>query len=249
MALYQNSPLPLTSSARIHNLLFLPYTRCCNLFRKLVSFYLIISKLTEQHSQTLDPILGQTERTWSSVNHNVARPIVSESLEKSECNIPTDSQHANQTRSIGDLDDLSSKGKEKAIPQDQTEDVAHKDTPTSIQTRSFEELLELLRELRERNAQGNLHSSPQYGAGSFGQPHTIPTPEASHSSDGTLPLRPECKIPSAYVTKVYHHYHYHYNAPNVSPLPIINTNIIRINNNNTSNSSEDSESGDDEGEH
>ena len=175
---------------------------------------------------------------------------MNESLEeKSECNIPTDLQHANRTRSIGDLDDLSSKVKEKAIPQDQTEDVARKDSPTSIQTRSFEELLELLRELRHKNAQGNLHSSSQYGAGSFGQHHTNPTPDASRSSDGTLPLGPEYKIPPAYVTKVYHHYHYHYNAPNVSPTPIINKNIIRINNNNTSNGSDGSESGDDEGKH
>jgi hypothetical protein len=173
---------------------------------------------------------------------------VNESLEKSECNIPTDSQHANRTQSIGDLDDLSSKGKEKAIPQDQTEDVARKDTPTSTQTQ-IEELLELLRELREKNVQGNLHSSPQYASGSFAQPHTNPTPDTSRSSDGTLPLRPEYKIPSASVTKVYHHYHYHYNAPNVSPPPIINKNIVRINNQNTSNGSDGSESGDDEGEH
>jgi hypothetical protein len=165
-------------------------------------------------------------------------------------NILTDSQHANRIQSIGDLDDLSSKGQEKAMPQDQTENVARKDTPTSTPTQSIEELLELLRELRHKNAQGNLHeSSPQYGAGSFGQPHTNPTPEASRSSDGTLPLRPEYKIPPAYVTKVYHHYHYHYNAPNVSPPPIINKNIIRINNKNTSNGSDGSESGDDEGEH
>jgi len=49
------------------------------------------------------------------------------------------------------------------------------------------------------------------------------------------------------VHKVYHHYHYHYNTPNVSPLPIINQNIVRINNKNTSNGSDSSESGDDEG--
>jgi hypothetical protein len=170
--------------------------------------------------------------------------------EKSDCNVPTDSQHANRTQSlIRDLDDLSSKGKEKAMPQDQTEDMACKDTPTSTPTQSIEELLELLRELREKNVHGNFRSSPQYGAGSFGQPHTSPTPNASRSSDATLQLLPECKIPSAYVTKVYHHYHYHYNAPNISPPPVINKNIVRINNNNTSNGCDSSESGDDEGEH
>jgi hypothetical protein len=175
---------------------------------------------------------------------------VNRSLEdESESNIPTDSQHANRIQSIGDLDDLSSKGKEKAMPQDQTEDVACKDTPTSTQAQSIEELLELLRELREKNVHGNLHSSPQYAAGFLGQPHPNPPPDASRSSDGTLPLRPKYKIPSAYVTKVYHHYHYHYNAPNISPPPIINKNIVRINNNNTSNGCDSSESGDDEGEH
>ena len=174
---------------------------------------------------------------------------MNESLEKSESNIPTDSQHVNRIQSIGDLDDLTSKGKEKAAPQNQTEDVAHKDTSTSIQTQSIEELLELLRELRDKNVHGNLHSSPQYAAGSFAQPHTNPTPVASHSSDCTLHLLPEYKIPSAYVTKVYHHHHYHYNAPNISPPPIINRTIVRINNKNTSNGSDSSESGDDEGGH
>ena len=135
------------------------------------------------------------------------------------------------------------------MPQDQTEDVPRKDTPTSTQTQSFEELLELLRELREKNVHDNLCSSPQYDAGSFGQPHTSPTPDASRSSDGTLHSLPEYKIPSVYVTKVYHHYHYHYNAPNISPPPIINRNIVRINNKNTSNGSDSSESGDGEGEH
>jgi hypothetical protein len=169
--------------------------------------------------------------------------------DRSERNIPTDSQHVKRTQSIGDLNDLSSKGKEKAMSQDQTEDVARKDTPTSTQTQSIEELLELLRELREKNVHGNLHSSPQYVADSFAQPHTNPTPHAPRSSDGTLPLlRPEYKIPPAYVTKVYHHYHYHYNAPNVSPPSIINKNIVRINNN-TSNGCDSRESGDDEGEH
>ena len=189
---------------------------------------------------------------WSSVNQNVVRPIVNESLEnKSESNIPTDShsQHANRIQSIGDLDDLTSKGKEKATPQNETEDVARKDTPTSIQTQSIQELLELLRELREKNVHGNLYSPSQHGAGSFGQPYTNPTPDTSRNSDGTLPLRPEYKIPSAYVTKVYHHYHYHYNAPNVSPPPIINKNNVRINNQNTSNGSDSGEPGDDEGKH
>jgi hypothetical protein len=185
----------------------------------------------------------------SSLNQNVARPIEDELLEKSECNVPTDSQHAKRAQTIRDFDDLISKGKEKAMPQDQTEDMASKGTLTSTETQSIEELLKLLRELREKNAHGNLHSSPQYAPGFLGQPHTNPTPGASRSSDGTLPLRPEYKMPPAYVTKVYHHYHYHYNAPNVSLPPIINKNIIRINNNNTSNGSDGSESGDDEGEH
>jgi len=134
------------------------------------------------------------------------------------------------------------------MPQD-TEDVARKDTPTSSQTQSIEELLELLRELREKNVHGNLRSSPQYGAGSLGRPHASPTPDASRSSDGTLHSLSEYKIPSAFVTKVYHHYHYHYNAPNISPSPIINRNIVRINNKNSSNGSDSSESGDGEGEH
>jgi hypothetical protein len=152
--------------------------------------------------------------------------------------VPTNSRHANRTQSILDFDDLSSKGKEKAIPQDQTEDVASKDTRTLIQVQTFEELLELLlREFRQQNIRGNFHSWPQYGAGSSAQAHTNPTTDASRSSDGTLPLRPECKIPSAYPTKVYHHHHYYYNTPNVSPPPIIN---IRINNKNTSNGSNSS---------
>ena len=175
---------------------------------------------------------------------------MNESLENSECNIPTDSQHANHTQSIGDPDDLSSKGKEKAISQDQTEDVAREGTPTSTQTQLIEELLKLLKEFREKNVQGKRHSSPRYAAGSFGQPHANPTKDASRSPDSALPLRPEYKIPSVSVTKVYHHYHYHYNAPiEASPSPIINNNIVRINNKNTSNGSNSSESGDDEGEH
>jgi len=206
--------------------------------------------LCKQHSQTLDQIPGRhTDRAWGSVNHNVARPIVNESLDESECNIPTNSQHANCTQRIGDLDNLTSKGKKKAMPQHQMEDVAGNDTPTSTQTQSIEDsLLKLLGELREKNSHSNLHSSPQYGAGFLGQPHTNPTPDASRSSDGRLPLRPEYKIPPAYVTKVYHHYHYHYNAPSgVSPPPIINKNIVKINNKNTSSGSESPESGDDEG--
>ena len=144
--------------------------------------------------------------------------------------MPIISQHANRNQSTLLLDSLSSKGKEKAISQDQTEDVARKDTPTSTQTQSIEEILGLLRELRQQNIHGNFHSSPQYGASSFAQPHTNPTLDASRSSDGTLPLLSEYKIPSTYVTKVYHHYHYHYNMPNVSPPPITNT---RINHKNT----------------
>ena len=174
---------------------------------------------------------------------------MNESLGNSECNIPTNSHHANCTQIIGGLDDLSSKGKEKAMPQDQTEDVARNGTPTSTQTQLIEELLELLREHRDKNVHGNLHSSPQHVASSFAQPHTNLTPDTSRSSDGTLPLRPEYKIPSVSVTKVYHHYHYHYNAPNVSPPPITNRNIVRIHNQNTSNGSDSGESGDDEGKH
>jgi len=152
---------------------------------------------------------------------------MNESLEeKSECNTPTNSLHADRTQSTPDLDELGSKGKEKAIPQDQTEDMAGlKDTSASIQTQSFEELLELLRELRrEKNIHRHLHSSSQYGAGSFGQPHTNPTLDASRSSDSAQHLLPEYKVPSAYVTKVSHHYHYHYHydTPNVSSPPIIN---------------------------
>ena len=175
---------------------------------------------------------------------------MNESLEdESECNIPTDSQHVNSTQNIGDLDDLNSKGKEKAIPRDQTEDVARKDAPISTQTQSIEELLELLRELRDKNVHGNLHSSPQYGAGSFAQPHTNPTPDASRSSDVTLHSLPGYKIPPAYVTKIYHHHHYYYNVPDVSPPPIIIKNVVRINNKNTSNGSDGSELGDGQGEH
>ena len=182
---------------------------------------------------------------WSSVNQNIARPIVDEtSEEKSECTIPTGSQHANRTQS---LDDLSRKGKENlAVLRDQ--DIARKDDLTSTQTQSFEELLELLREFHPQNVRGGFHSSPQYGTGSFARPYTDPTPDASRNLDGTLHLLPEYKIPPTYVTKVYHHHHYHYNAPNVSPPPVINQNIVRINNKNTSNGSDGSESGDDEGE-
>ena len=45
-------------------------------------------------------------------------------------------------------------------------------------------------------------------------------------------------------------YHYHYNTPSISPPPIINKNIIRINNENTCDDygSDSSESGDNEGE-
>jgi hypothetical protein len=163
--------------------------------------------------------------------------------------MPTDSHYVNRIQSICDLDDLSSEGKEKVMPQDRAEHVARKDTPTLTQTQSIEEILELLRELREKSVQGNLRSSPQHGAGSSRQPHTNPTPDASRSSDGTLPLRPEHEIPSVSVTNVYHHYHYHYNVPNASPPPIINKNIVRINNRNASNSSDHSELGNDEGEY
>ena len=162
---------------------------------------------------------------------------------KSECNIPTDSQHANRTQSIRDLDDRSSKGKEKAMPQNPREDVAHEDTPNSTQTQSIEVLLllEILRELRDKDVHRNLHFSPQYGAGSFGQPHTNPT------SDAPLHSLPGYEIPLAHVTEV--HYHYHFNTPNVSPAAPINKIIVTINNQNTSNGSDSSESRCDEGEH
>ena len=179
---------------------------------------------------------------------------MNDSLEgKSECNVSTDSQHANRTQSIRDLDDLSSKGKEKATPRNQTEDVARKDTPTSTQTQLIKELLllELLREFRDKNVHGNLHFSPQYGAGPFGQPHTNPT------SDTSLHLLLAYKIPSAHVTEVHHYHHYYHNAPNAFPSTIIN-NIKNINsgnmnntnmdNTNISNDPSSSESGDDEGE-
>ena len=102
--------------------------------------------------------------------------------------------------------------------------------------------MELLREFH-KNIQGNIHSSSQYGTGSFAQPHTNPILDMSCSS---LLLRPEHKIPSVSATKVYHHYHHHYNASSISTSPIINKNIVRINNKNTSSGSE---SGDNEGEH
>jgi len=106
-----------------------------------------------------------------------SRPAVNRSLENSECNIPADSQHANRTQSIRDLNDLSSKGKEKAILQ---EDVAREDTRTSIQAQTFEEFLELLlRGFRQQNIHGNFHS--QYGAGSSVQPLINPTSDATHT--------------------------------------------------------------------
>jgi hypothetical protein len=240
-------------SARIHDLLFLPNARCCNPFQKLVSIYLILCKLTKQHSQTLDPIPGHhVEQALSSVNQDVTQPNVNESFrEKSEFNVPTDSQHANRIQSTNrDLDEFSSKGKENAVPQDQTEDAAL--TPTSTR-RAIEELLLLrTRELRENGVRGNLHSSPHYGAGSFAQPHTNPTPDASHC---TQPLRPEYKIPSASVTNVYN-YNYYIDPLSLSwtpsPLPpirVINKNFFIVNNKNSTNGSNSSESGADEGEY
>jgi hypothetical protein len=181
------------------------------------------------------------QQALSSVDQNVAQPIVyRSSVEESERNFSPGSQHGNRTPSMRDLPESR---RERAVPQDKAGNAAR--TPTSTR-KSFElELLELLKALREKNIQGNC-STPQYGAASFAQPHTNPTPDASH---GTLPLRPEYKIPSASVTKVYHHYHYHYNSPSISPPPIINKNIVRINNKNTTNGSDSSESGDDEGEY
>ena len=192
---------------------------CRNLFRTLVLMLLFVNQLI--YLQTLGLIEGcHMDGASSSLDQNIAHPLVNRSSAESERNIPTGSHHANRTQSIRDLDALSGKGMEKPMPQDQTEDVARKDTPTSTQTQSIEEPLELLRELREKNAHGNLHSSPQYGAG-FEQPHTNPTPDASRCSDGTLHLLPEYKILSAlaYDTNIYHYCHYHYNTPNVSPGP------------------------------
>ena len=91
---------------------------------------------------------------------------------------------------------------------------------------AIDELLKLLtQELHKRKVQGNLHSS-SYGT-----------------------LTPEYKMPRTFTTKVHHHHHYHYNSPSVSPPPIINKNIVRINNKNTTNGSDSSESGDNEGEY
>jgi hypothetical protein len=175
------------------------------------------------------------QQALSSVDQNVAQPIVNRSsVEESERNFAPGSQHGNRTPSMRDLPESR---RERAVPQDKAGNAAR--TPTSTR-KSFElELLELLKALREKNIQGNC-SSPQYGAASFAQPHTNPTPDASRSSDGS---------PSMSVTKVYHHYHYHYNSPSVSPPPIINKNIVIINNKNTTNGSDSSESGDDEGEY
>ena len=107
--------------------------------------------------------------------------------------------------------------------QDPTEDVAHKDTPTS----TWNSIKELLRELHKKKVQSNIHSSQRYGPSSFAHPHTNPTPDMSHSSNGTLPLRPEYKIPSVPVTKVHHHHHYvplqytQHLPPSESPIKIL----------------------------
>ena len=189
------------------------------------------------HFQTLDPIEGyHLEGASSSADQNIAQPIVNRSsVEDSERNIATGSQHGNRTPSMRDLPEPS---KEKAVPRDKAEDAAH--TPT-LSRQAIEELLVLLRarELRENGVQGNFHSSPQYGAGYFAQPYS--NSDAAHIST----ITPEYKM---FAT----HHHYHYNAPNVSP-PSININLNNINNGNMkntniSNDSPSSESGDDEGE-
>jgi len=129
------------------------------------------------------------------------------------------------------------------VPQDKAEG-----SSTSTQ-QSIEELLAMvlsrMQELRENNVQPNLNSSPQSGQ-YFAQPYSNPIPavDAAHS-----PLTPEYRLPWGFATNVHHHHHYYYNAPNVSPPPIINKNIVKINNKNTSgNGSDSSESGDDQGE-
>jgi len=227
-------------SARILDLLFLHNTYCCNPLRKLVSIYLILCKRTKQHSQTPDPIPGRhAERAWSSVDQNLAQRIVNgSSVEESECNIASGSQHGNRTPSMRDLPEHN---KEKTVPQDKAEDAAR--TPTSTR-QAIEELLVLLRarELRENGVQGNFHSSPQYGAGYFAQPYSHSDP--AHIST----LTPEYKTPCMFAAH-HVHQHYHYNAPNVSPPSIINNiNTGNIDNNNISNNSCSSESGEDERE-
>ena len=134
MALEQTKTRALVS-ARIRDLLFLPNTHCCNPFRKLVSIYLIICEPSKRHSQTPDLIPDRhTEQALGSVGQNVAPPIVNELLkDKSGCNIPTDSQHANRTQSIRDLEELSSKGKEKAIPSLFSQNHAHEDNHPKTQ--------------------------------------------------------------------------------------------------------------------
>jgi len=124
------------------------------------------------------PIPGHSELAWSSVDQSaIAEPIVNMSLkEKSEYNVPTDSQHANRTSSIHDFAEPSGKGKEKAIHQDEAEeDAAHNaldGIPTPIRGLIDEGLLKSMRELLNEYAQAGdtLHSSPQYGNWSSARP-------------------------------------------------------------------------------
>jgi len=208
----------------------------------LVLIHLIIYEAIT-HIQTLDPFDGRhMEWALSSVDQDVAPPFANgSSAEGSECNIASDSQYRNRLPSIHDPPESS---KEKAAPQDIAED--SDGTSTSTQ-KSIEELLAMvssrIQELRKNNVQPNSHSPPQSGQ-YFAQPHSHPIP-VSGMAQSTL--TPEYRMPWIFATNVHHHLHYHYNAPNISPPPIINKNIVKINNKNTSKGSDSSESGDDQG--
>ena len=182
------------------------------------------------------------EWSLSSADQNVAQPFVNRSsLEESERNIASDSQYGNRLPSIDDAADPS---KEKAVPQDTAED--SDGTSTSTQT-SIEELLAMAlsraQELRENNIQPNFRSSPQSGQ-YFAQPHNNPIPVSYMAHNA---LTPEYRLPWGFATNVHHHHHYYYNALNVSPPPIINKNIVKINNKSTCEGCDSSESGDDQG--
>ena len=219
---------PPLASDGIRDLLFLPkHIYCCSPFQKLVSIYLILCKRTKQNSQTPDPIPGcHAERAWSSVDQNVAQPIVNRSsVEASERNVASGSQHGNRTPSMHDFLEHNKENehnKEKTVPQDKAEDGTR--TPT-LTPQAIEEFLVLLRrELRENGVQGNSHSSLQYGAGYFAQPYST---DPAHIST----LTPEYKMSWMFAT----HHHYHYNTPNVFPPSIINN----INSGNMNNSNMD----------
>jgi len=182
------------------------------------------------------------EWSLSSADQNVAQPFANRSLvEESEPNVASDSQYGNRTPSINDPAEPS---KEKAVRRDVAEDSEGASTSTRT---SIEELLAMAlsraQELRENNIQPNFRSSPQSGQ-YFAQPHGNPIP-VSYMAHNTL--TPEYRIPWGFATNVHHHHHYYYNAPNVSPPPIINKNIVKINNKNTSKGSDGYESGDDQG--